>query len=149
MYTVLTHFSYKAMQRLGKHTRCDFRTHAQLDAPSVMCDFRTHAQLDAPSVMCSWYYLPFLFEVNIELREGMLQLLHHFLGVLPRGGGDVVHSLKQIYKLLCKPSIKAFNYEYNITLTIILYTQDKRCSHYKKKMYYTKEIINNYLKINQ
>ncbi len=29
--------SYKAMRRLRKHTRCDFRTHAQLDAPSVMC----------------------------------------------------------------------------------------------------------------
>ncbi len=27
------------MRRLGKHTRCDFRTHAQLDAPSVMCSW--------------------------------------------------------------------------------------------------------------
>ena len=26
--TVLAHFSYKAMRCLGKHTRCDFRTHA-------------------------------------------------------------------------------------------------------------------------
>ncbi len=28
MYTVLTHFSYKAIRHLGKHTRCDFQTHA-------------------------------------------------------------------------------------------------------------------------
>ncbi len=40
MYTVLTHFSYKAMRHLGKHTRCDFRTHSQLDAHSVMCSWK-------------------------------------------------------------------------------------------------------------